>query len=312
MIPKVYNCKLFIESIYNFIIENYEIIPKNFNSSRVLMNEVDTILNRPKNEGRSLVWDPVKNVFEYHYCTDFTNDLTHAIHTHSQFYSNRVFCTEPELLALLYIRQSVYGKTREHMIKSLKLWLPLVTMDAVRLQLVPYKSVRQSKEIVICGDLSPEYSLLFLYNEGEHCIDNIQLVNVCHSERFTKLSYIYAESLECCEIDNQLYKILLEFKNRNCNIVKHQLQLSESIKNLLSKHCKDFCVYSIKYRDREIMVKTRRSRSRSPSPVRRRKRRSSRVGKNRVKRAASRSRSRSRSRSPSRRTNRSRSRSRSR
>lgn len=180
LIPRVHNCKLFIETVYNFIIENYEIIPTNFNSSKTLLTEVHTILNRPHSQRRSLMWNRDENIFEHHYCTTFTNELSHAVHLHFRLENNCEFCTKPELLALLYIRQVVYGNTREHMIKTMKLWLPTVTVDSVHIKLVPYKHVTSElKTIFVSGAISSEYSLLFLYNHDECIINSIPLVNVC-------------------------------------------------------------------------------------------------------------------------------------
>lgn len=295
----VSNYSEFLSSVYNYIIEYHEIVPRDFEGAFVpgigrsygIVGDNDD--DRPINnsEGR-LFFESDTDGFgtalrytldgklETFVCPFYRKSL----HVHDD---DRTFCSEPELLALRYIMRSVFSPKKPKIIETLKDWLPTVTIDSVHVRF-DLKDFDRDTDVVR-SDLSPAYCLHFLQQD--------------HS-KFDTLTYYFISNIVPegkGVVHESEYEITQEPQEEN-NVVAEERSLL-----LLTRR-----------NPKRVMVR-RRSRSRSRSSSRgasggsggRRRKRSCRRRKSR---SPSRSRCRSRSSSSSRRTSsrrRSRSRSRS-
>lgn len=274
MIVRVKEYPEFLTSIYNYIIEEYELRPRDFEMMTNIKNEVDDIIETDGGKGLKYV-DGV-GVVRFK-CYDYRHNRR-ALHTHKTIESNRhlLFCSEPEIAALVYVNRSVYGHSKYRLIATMKCWLPTVTMNDVEVVFGGDNEVH--------SDLYPSYSIHFLRQ---------------NQTRFANLTYVYHTHPETEPGDDGII---------DSNIVDDD-GISDS--NIV-----DDDYYTVTDKNKAIMVRRRArsrsrstSRGRSPSTGRRSRSRSATVGVSTKRRRRSRSRS---SSVPRRRRSRSRSRSRSR
>lgn len=275
MIVRVKEYPEFLTSIYNYIIEEYELRPRDFEMMTNIKNEVDDIIET--DGGKGLKYVEGVGVVRFK-CYDYRHNRR-ALHTHKTIESNRhlLFCSEPEIAALVYVNRSVYGRSKYRLIATMKCWLPTVTMNDVEVVFGGDNEVH--------SDLYPSYSIHFLRQ---------------NQTRFANLTYVYHTHPETERDDGII----------DSNIVDDDDDgISDS--NIVTV---TDTYYTVTDKNKAIMVRRRArsrsrstSRGRSPSTTRRRSRsRSATVG------VSTKRRRRSRSRSSSRRRSRSRSRSRSR
>lgn len=296
----VSNYSEFLSSVYNYIIEYHEIVPRDFEgafvpgigcSYGIVGDSDDRSINN--SEGR-LFFESDTDGFgtalrytldgklETFVCPFYRKSL----HVHDD---DRTFCSEPELLALRYIVRSVFSPKKPKIIETLKDWLPTVTIDSVHVRF-DLKDFDRDTDVVR-SDLSPAYCLHFLQQE--------------HS-KFDTLTYYFISNI-VPEGKGVVHESEYEITQETQKDDDHDDEVAEERLLLLTRGNR-----------KRVMVR-RRSRSRSRSSSRcasggsggRRRKRSCRRRKSR---SPSRSRCRSRSSSSSRRTSsrrRSRSRSRS-
>lgn len=146
----------FLSSVYNYIVEDFELEPRDFEMATNIAHDVDDVIEN----GDGLRYEPGVGVRRVH-CYGGKR----ALHVHGEEEGAR-FCSEPEIAALLYVNRSVYGKGKSRLIGTLKLWLPTVTVDDVTVTFF-------GREVE--SDLYPSYSVHFLRRR----------------QRFDRLTYTY-------------------------------------------------------------------------------------------------------------------------
>lgn len=151
MVVRVKEYPEFLASIYNYIIEEYELGPRDFEMATNIKNEVESVIET--DGGKGLKYVPDSGVVPFQ-CYDYKRNRR-ALHTHKTIESNRhlLFCSEPEIAALVYINRSVYGSGKYRLIATMKRWLPTVTMNDVEVTFDGNK---------VHSDLYPSYSIHFL------------------------------------------------------------------------------------------------------------------------------------------------------
>lgn len=234
MVVRVKDYPDFLTSVYNYIIEEYEVEPRDFEVVTNIRNEVDDIIDRDGGTGLKYVHgDGALLPFA---CYDYRNDRR-ALHTHTTVESNRhlLFCSEPEIAALVYINRSVYGPNKERLIGTLKVWLPTVTVEDVTVRFGDTCNVVRS-------DLYPSYSVHFLRHRSR--------------ARFADLTYVYHPESERT-LENGVFRINIVADERGAG--EYTVTDEQSGKSVM-----------VKRRSRSRS----RSRGRSASPVRRRRHRS--------------------------------------
>lgn len=158
MILKISNLENFINSIYDYITEEYEIIPRDFETNfSIGFNSI--IYN--KNDGSISDYD----------CPNFNGELHH--------HDDLIFCSEPEIVALKFIQQSIFSKYKFSLISTLHSWLPSATVDSVSVQFT---------NVYIVSHLEPSYCVTFLDSFAPFdCLNyyfksNIDYSNFCESQ----------------------------------------------------------------------------------------------------------------------------------
>lgn len=293
METRISNISEFVNCIHDFIVEEYDIVPRDFETNLIVGDE-------------ALIWHKSDGRIESFECPYFNRTL--HIHTKEEISNNKdnvICCNEIDIITLKYLESSIFGPFKNEIIASLHSWLPAATYQHVNVKInnrlrtysrkyePPYEIVEEEAILNRSNDNLELKGILKSYNpKDKHSIE-IQT----YFEPSYLFHYLY-NGERCAE--EQLTQIYYNYY-LDSNIVR-QLYCSYT-----------FIVGNDKPLRRSIMVRARsRSRSRSASPVAtRRKRRNSRVGKKRARSPVSRRRSRSPSTS-NRRSMRRRSRSRSR
>nr|DBA13069.1 TPA: gp72-like protein [Oryctes rhinoceros nudivirus] len=112
------NIQEFINSIHDFIIETFEIIPRDFETKLLVGN-------------RSLVWHSDVGKIEEFICPKFK----HYLHVHEKHNADEnltICCNEVDIIALKYLNDSIFGTFKNKIISSLHSWLPAATYQHVR------------------------------------------------------------------------------------------------------------------------------------------------------------------------------------
>lgn len=126
----------FIDSIHDYIMGEYEINPRNIDTSLYVGD-------------KSLMWcEDDGKTFEYDCC-----NFNKSLHVHEDCNLNCVICcTEVDVVALKYLNSSVFGPKRAEIISSLHSWLPSATFQYVRVDVTC-----SSKLLLIESYLEPSY-----------------------------------------------------------------------------------------------------------------------------------------------------------
>lgn len=260
MVVRVKEYPEFLSSIYNYIIEEYELGPRDFEMATNIKNEVESVIET--DGGTGLKYVPGSGVVPFQ-CYDYKRNRR-ALHTHRTIESNRhlLFCSEPEIAALVYINRSVYGSSKYRLIGTMKRWLPTVTMNDVEVAF-------DGNEVH--SDLYPSYSIHFLRQ---------------NQTPFANLTYVYHASSD--DDDDDI---------TDGNIVKDEdeYSLTDNNKTIMVRRRS-----RSKSRSRSPSVGRRAARSGRSTKRRRRSRSRSPAASGGAPRSNNRRRSRSRSRSRSR------------
>lgn len=166
----------FFMAIYDYIVENFCIEPREF--------EIDSglAITEALEATGSISYDPTHRKFEFFECPE-RSERASALHAHLSMENIILFCSEPELLAINYINRSVFGRDRHELILSLKEWLPTVTVNYVKATFVcstPKSSWNvlgdekypRSTFLKTTSDVYPTYAAdLFLYNRVKFLFD---------------------------------------------------------------------------------------------------------------------------------------------
>lgn len=280
LILYIQNYETFVDSLYQHIVDNFEIEPRTFELSDSLKLEVQSILCAT-NGNKSLRYDDKTVTLNRYRCLcGYDVNVNEALHIHDERKVGTVLCSEPEIAAALYINRTVFGPSKHKIFENIKDWVLNVTIDSIQLKFIknkkpigilgPDTTSYEQNVAIVHGDLYPAFCIVFLY---DRC-------RVISDEPVEKLRYLYLNNFTDLFVDTLLAK-------SNVNI--------EEVSNKL----KPFECYSINNGNYEIMVKTRRRRSVSPTSVRSRSKsptlRHGRKTRKRSPRRRSRSRSRSRS-----------------
>lgn len=117
---KIANVSEFINCIHDYIIEEYEIIPRDFETQLYIGEQ-------------SLVWCNGA-ISEFH-CPHF--DKYFHVHEHEEVDTDDksddkiICCSQLDIIALKYLEGSIFGALKREIIKSLHDWLPAVTFQTV-------------------------------------------------------------------------------------------------------------------------------------------------------------------------------------
>lgn len=265
MVVRVKEYPEFLTSIYNYIIEEYEIGPRDFEMATNIKNEVESVIET--DGGKGLKYVPKMGVVPFQ-CYDYKRNRR-ALHTHRTIESNRdlLFCSEPEIAALVYINRSVYGGSKYRLIGTMKRWLPTVTMNDVEVAF---------DDNEVHSDLYPSYSIHFLRQ---------------NQTPFANLTYVYHDTSRSSSDD--------DFTDGNIVIDEDEYTLTGDNKTIMVRRRSRSRSRS-KSRSRSPSVGRRAARSGRGTKRRRRSRSRSPAASGGVPRPNNRQRSRSRSRSRSR------------
>lgn len=300
LIPYIKNYGQFIDSIFNYVIEYYEIKPRTFDLADSLKDSVYRILENSECNC-SIRYDHNTVTLNKFKCLYYENDIKNATHIHSENELGIVFCTEPEIAAALYINSTIYGPQKAIILSCLKTWLPTVTVDDLCIDLIPFKDSVFYKPIgnivSINSDIHPSLCLIFLYGR-----DRVNIRDT-DSNRVSSLYYTYSTDDTDLNFDRHLSKI-------HYSVPYSEGYIDTELRKRLKLHSAYFqCHSSIGTDNFEIMVKNRRRKSpvrreRSLSRDRVMKKNRKRRNRSPNKRGRSNSNGRSRSRSRSRSANR--------
>lgn len=109
----------FINCIHDYIIEEFEIIPRDF-ETRLIVGD------------RSIAWD-TRSIEEFK-CPKFNKHL--HIH-HEEHCPTLICCNEVDIIALKYLNGSIFGPLKYKIISTLHSWLPAATFQAVKVSIKP-------------------------------------------------------------------------------------------------------------------------------------------------------------------------------
>lgn len=172
MIVEIENYSLFIDSIYNYVIDTYEIIPREFELTD------QPIVNT------SIVY--IENQIKTFQCSEFGKGL----HYHREPF---VFCSIPEIIAVYYIQRSIFGPHKLRLIETLSWWLPNVTIDSV---LVKFNTP------IVTSHLFPAYAHHYWLNSYSHIVDSFTYVYGPRNIGYSKLDTL--------ELNNQDFEQSIE------------------------------------------------------------------------------------------------------
>ncbi|UDM55401.1 gp72-like protein [Phenacoccus solenopsis nudivirus] len=269
---KIVNYNRFVESLYYFILEQYEIYPREYESSDTLRLHVGSILSESNNEKcKSLQYDLNTTRLRRFACQDATKfqrvRIDHA-HRRSKGGNVLAFCTEPEIAAALYVTRTTTGIERAQLLSSLKDWLPEVTIDSIAFVVYSTLSESVNDKCIVVSELAPTYALHYLYND-KFCVIRNELDE--DNTRAKHLRYLVYHRV--AHLDEFL-EDGAKFSHLHSSIVSEIDDTHASIDNF------EVDLYSLhnKAHDRTLIMKSRKGRSKSPSrspspgPMRRQRR----------------------------------------
>lgn len=133
----------FLNCVYDFVLENYEIVPRDFT--------LTTDLLRVRDE-RPLIYTRDGQV------RTSECQRTDPLHVHPELNDGDLaFCTIPELLAFSYLDRSIFHRCKPDLIRTMQDWLPSATANYVSVRFDPEDERRP-----IVSYLEPSYAVRFL------------------------------------------------------------------------------------------------------------------------------------------------------
>lgn len=295
----------FINCIHDYITEEYNILPRDFETNLVIGQ-------------KSLIWYRNTGRIEQFDCLHFNRHL----HVHDEISNSKrpnvVCCNEVDIIALKYLEGSIFGNFKSDIISSLHTWLPAATFQTVQVKMLP--TITTTTTMTLQND-TMLFNNLFrnICNENDEDSQHRRQKRQQRRQREIELDGIVKEydpsdrrSLEIKSYFEPSYLFHYLYSGEKCaanylSQIYYVYYLDSNIVRPFYQQNYTFVVqHSVEQEDEEkveecinraIMVRARsrsRSRSRSASPVAKKSRRS---GK---KRSSRRGRSRSRSASPTR------------
>lgn len=173
MLLKIENHSKFVDAIYNYIIDTYEILPREFE------------INSTYDECTTAVQYENNGLVPYN-CERFKK----IVHTHE---TPLIYCTVPEIVAATYIHRSVFGPHKIRLLETLAIWLPNVTIDSVYVQFTTSH---------ITSNLFPNYAIPFCMNNNNHLFNHLVYTYIPFNVDASKLDCI---SLDCDSITTPSY-----------------------------------------------------------------------------------------------------------
>lgn len=122
---RISNISEFINCIHDYIIDEYEITPRDFETKLVTGD-------------KSLIWYEQTNKIEPFDCYKFNGCLhVHNYGRHGEEKDSAIVicCSEVDIIALKYLYGSIFGPLKSKIISSLHSWLPAATFQFVRVSL---------------------------------------------------------------------------------------------------------------------------------------------------------------------------------
>lgn len=264
---KIENLDQFVNCIHDYIVEEYEIYPRDF-ETRLLVGD------------KSLVWDKRTGEICEISCPKFNGPLhVHEQHQLDESKKNLVICcNEVDVIALRYLQGSIFGERKAEIITEMHDWLPAATMHWVRVT-VPNRLVR------VRSYFEPSYLFRFYDGIKQDNLSDLRQIDYTYIIGFNIVypCVDYPDNDFYRDQTNQLYP-----HNRRINIMARRLNRARSSSPGTSSGTSS-------RRRRGRVGRRRRSRSRSPAMGGS----SNAGGSSGMRRRRSRSRSRSSSRSRS-------------
>lgn len=152
MYAYVRNVNEFLNGVYNYIVDNYHIIPRDFTlpTDYAQLNKISLMYTF---DGRLLKFD----------CRHANG--RDAMHTHldDTTLPDKVltYCSIPEKLAVVYIDNSIFHRKKSEIISTMYQWLPGATVDQVTVKFKPARTIE------VVSHLEPSYIFHFLHPSFE-------------------------------------------------------------------------------------------------------------------------------------------------
>lgn len=107
----------FINSIHDCIVERYEIIPRDFETSLIVGD-------------KSYIWHKTSQRLETFDCAQCRRTL----HIHKEYDNDELLicCNDVDIVALKYLNSSIFGRYKSIIISTLHSWLPSATYQYVK------------------------------------------------------------------------------------------------------------------------------------------------------------------------------------
>lgn len=233
MIVQIVDEEQFLCSIYDYIVDDYDILPRDFPWIR------EQIFADVKN--RTLQYDIVCDVLRNIVCVGKTvDDTLHGPH------QSFVYCSIPEIIAARYVHKTIIHPRKPHILKTLQDWLPTVTLPWIHL--IEGESCVET----VKSDLFPSYVSRFLFSQD---LQRTFLRYIYYSK-----SQPYTDNYELHRLDKQVIVIVKMAPRRQ----KRRRSRSRSRSRSVNKKRR-----ASRSRSRSPHQNRQRRRSRSRSPRRR-------------------------------------------
>lgn len=136
------NIPEFINSIHDFVLETYEIIPRGFEATLLVGD-------------KALAWHTDTEKIEEFTCSRFNKSL----HVHENYNDPNLIlcCNEVDVIAIKYLSSSIFGKHKREIISSLHSWLPAATFIHVKAHIRKFTKTIKSY-------FEPSYLFYFMEN----------------------------------------------------------------------------------------------------------------------------------------------------
>lgn len=171
---RITNISEFINCIHDYIIDEYEIAPRDFETKLVIGD-------------KSIIWYESSNKIETFDCYRFNCGLHIHNFEKTSFTENEsmvICCNEVDIIALKYLYGSIFGPLKSTIISSLHSWLPAATFQFVKVSLK-----RQCN--IVHSYFEPSY--LF------HLLEYLQFANPFQYNYYIHSNIVLYKSYNLCE-----------------------------------------------------------------------------------------------------------------
>lgn len=170
---KITNICEFINAIHDYILEEFEVLPRDFETKLTI-------------DRYSLVYDINRECILPFECSKSSDIL----HVHTDQFSTKDFvicCNEVDIIALKYIDTCIFGDCRSEIISTLHNWLPAATFQNVHTTLLTTEPT-----LTINSYFEPSFLFEFVYLANDNRTNQIDY-NYFYSNIVGYNSYIISE-----------------------------------------------------------------------------------------------------------------------